>query len=163
MSVQELTQGRAHRDLVEARLEDPSRHAEQTSAGRVLRAGRGERSAAFGDDVEHVDQRLHVVFERRLPEQADLDGERRLVPRLSPLPLDGVEECGLLAADVGAGTTPHLDVDAEQASVAGLCDRVLDPARGTLKTYLFAIARNLTLKHYRDTRDEELPEGWRMG
>ena len=127
VSVQELTQGRAHRDLVEARLEDLSRHAEQTSAGRVLRAGRGERSAAFGDDVEHVDQRLHVVFERRLPEQADLEGERRLVSRLSPLPLDGVEERGLLAANVGAGTTPHLDVDAEQASVAGLCDRVLDP------------------------------------
>lgn len=29
-----------------------------------------------------------------------------------------------------------------------------DPARGTVKTYLFSIARNLTLKHYRDHREE---------
>ncbi len=30
-----------------------------------------------------------------------------------------------------------------------------DSARGTVKTYLFAIARNLALKHYRDTREVE--------
>ncbi len=32
----------------------------------------------------------------------------------------------------------------------------LDPSRGTIKTYLFAIARNLALKHHRDTRESEL-------
>src|SRR5258705_9732412 len=30
-----------------------------------------------------------------------------------------------------------------------------DPGRGTMKTYLFAIARNLVLKRYRDYRGEE--------
>ena len=30
-----------------------------------------------------------------------------------------------------------------------------DPARGTVKTYLFSIARNLAFKHYRDHRTEE--------
>jgi RNA polymerase sigma-70 factor (ECF subfamily) len=30
-----------------------------------------------------------------------------------------------------------------------------DPSRGTVKTYLFAIARNLALKHYRDHGAEE--------
>ena len=30
-----------------------------------------------------------------------------------------------------------------------------DPARGTVKTFLFSIARNLTLKHYRDHRAED--------
>ena len=30
-----------------------------------------------------------------------------------------------------------------------------DPARGTVKVYLFSIARNLVLKEYRDTRSEE--------
>jgi RNA polymerase sigma-70 factor (ECF subfamily) len=30
-----------------------------------------------------------------------------------------------------------------------------DPERGTVKTFLFSIARNLTLKHYRDHRAEE--------
>ena len=37
--------------------------------------------------------------------------------------------------------------------------RKFDQARGTVKTYLFAIARNLALKQYRDYRAEEpLPE-----
>jgi RNA polymerase sigma-70 factor (ECF subfamily) len=31
----------------------------------------------------------------------------------------------------------------------------LDPARGTVRTFLFAIARNLIFKHYRDTRESE--------
>jgi RNA polymerase sigma-70 factor (ECF subfamily) len=31
----------------------------------------------------------------------------------------------------------------------------LDPKLGTVKTYLFAIARNLVLKYYRDTRESE--------
>jgi RNA polymerase sigma-70 factor (ECF subfamily) len=31
----------------------------------------------------------------------------------------------------------------------------VDPARGTVRTYLFAIARNLALKHYRETRESE--------
>lgn len=31
-----------------------------------------------------------------------------------------------------------------------------DPARGTSKTYLFSIARNLALKQYRDHRVEEM-------
>jgi RNA polymerase sigma-70 factor (ECF subfamily) len=30
-----------------------------------------------------------------------------------------------------------------------------DPARGTVKTFLFSIARNLTLKHYRDHSAED--------
>ena len=30
-----------------------------------------------------------------------------------------------------------------------------DPSRGTVKTYLFSIARNLARKHYRDHRTEE--------
>jgi RNA polymerase sigma-70 factor (ECF subfamily) len=31
----------------------------------------------------------------------------------------------------------------------------VDPKLGTVRTYLFAIARNLVLKHYRDTRESE--------
>jgi RNA polymerase sigma-70 factor, ECF subfamily len=33
-----------------------------------------------------------------------------------------------------------------------------DPARGSIKVYLFSIARNLALKHYRDCRTEQLDE-----
>ncbi len=91
-----------------------SRKAEQASTGGVGRAGRRVRGSAFDEDVEDVDQRLHVVLQRRLPEQARLDRERRFIPWLSPLPLDRVEERGLLAAYVGAGTAPHLELDPEQ-------------------------------------------------
>src|ERR1700737_2324885 len=85
--------------------------AEQPRAGRVGRTGGGECRAAFADDVEHVDQRLDVVDEGRLSEQAHLYREGRLVPWLSPLPLDRVEERGLLATDVGARASAHLDVE----------------------------------------------------
>ena len=54
------------------------------------------------DDVEHVDQRLDVVDDRRLAEEAGLDRERRLVARLAAQPLDRIEQRGFLAADVGA-------------------------------------------------------------
>jgi RNA polymerase sigma-70 factor (ECF subfamily) len=34
-----------------------------------------------------------------------------------------------------------------------------DPARGSIKVYLFSIARNLALKQYRDCRDEQAGDG----
>jgi hypothetical protein len=61
--------------------------------------------------VRHVGQRLDVVDDGRLAEQPDLDRERRLVARLAALALDRFEQGGLLAADVGAGATPQLDVE----------------------------------------------------
>src|SRR4029077_6381901 len=100
-------QGGAHGHLVNARPADVSGEAEQARAGGFGRAGAGERSAAFDEDVEDVDQRLDVVLQRRLPEQARLYREWWFVPRLSPLPFDRVEQCGLLAADVRACAAPH--------------------------------------------------------
>ena len=48
-----------------------------------------------------------------LPNRPDLDRERRLVARLAAPALDRVEERRLLAADVGAGAAPDLDVEGE--------------------------------------------------
>ena len=99
----------------------------------------GERLAAAEHDERHVGQRLDVVDDGRLPEQADLDRERRLVARLAALALDRFEERGLLAADVGAGTAPQLDVEGEagaqdvrteETRLAGASDRVGDPSLG---------------------------------
>ena len=64
-------------------------------------------------DLQDVDQRLDVVDAGRLAEHASLHGERRLVPRLAALALDRVEQRRLLAADVGAGAPPKLDVEGE--------------------------------------------------
>ena len=72
---------------------------------------------------EDVDEGLDVVDRRRLAEQPDLDREGRLVPRLAALALDRFEERRLLAADVGAGAAPELDVEVAEEDV-----RVARPA-----------------------------------
>ena len=101
--VEELAQRGAERHLVQPGRLTVARHAEQLRARRRPGAGGGERLAAVEDDRQHVDQRLDVVDERRLAEQADIDGERRFGARLAAEPLDRVEQRRLLAADVGAG------------------------------------------------------------
>ena len=91
------------------------------------------------DDVEHVDERLDVVDDGRLAEEADLDRERRLVARLAPLALDRLEDRRLLAADVGARAAADLDVErealahhvvAEESALPRLVERVLERVQG---------------------------------
>jgi hypothetical protein len=105
--------------------------------GRALRPGGGIAGApadpvAVAEDEQHIDERLDVVDRRRLPEEPDLDREGRLVARLAAPTLDRFEEGGLLAADVGPGATPELDVEgparagdvvAEEAGRPGGLDR----------------------------------------
>ena len=116
----------------DARSRDVAGQAEELRSGRALGADRGERLAALEQDERDVGQRLDVVDDGRLAEQPDLDRERRLVARLAALALDRLEERRLLAADVGAGAAPELDVEgearaqdvgAEQAGRAGRGDR----------------------------------------
>ena len=110
-----------------------AREAEQLRPGRALGPDPGEGLAAVGHDAQDVGQRLDVVDDRRLAEQPDLDRERRLVARLAALALDRLEERRLLAADVGAGAAPELDVEGEaraqdvvteEAGFAGAVDGV---------------------------------------
>ncbi len=109
--LEQLAQRRAELELVQARPRDVAGEAEEPCVARVVSE----------QDVRHVDERLDVVHDRRLPEQADLDRERRLVARLAAVALDRLEERGLLAADVGAGADAQLDVDAARV------DRMLHP------------------------------------
>src|SRR6185436_20777143 len=76
---------------------------------------------------------------RGLAEQADLGRERRLVARLAAVALERVEERGLLAADVGPGAAPQLEVEAhavaqdvgpEEAALVAAPDRVLEQLGG---------------------------------
>ena len=88
----QLAQRDPNGDFVEARPRDLAR------TGRTARVPvdapvptRGPGRAALEHDVEHVDQRLDVVDDRRLAEQADLHRERRLVrgsPRLPSIELN---------------------------------------------------------------------------
>ena len=109
----EVAQGRPELDLVGAGARDVAGQAEELRPGRAVGADPGERLAAVEHDARDVGQRLDVVDDRRLAEQPDLDRERRLVARLAALALDRLEERRLLAADVGAGAAPELDVEVE--------------------------------------------------
>jgi len=104
-------QGRAHRHFVQAGVAHVAGDAKQARSRGLRRADLRVLGASEVEDLEHVDQRLHVVDERGHAEEPDGDWKRRLVARLSPLPFDRVEERGLLAADVRTCATPHLDVE----------------------------------------------------
>jgi hypothetical protein len=59
--------------------------------------------AAVDQDARDVGERLDVVDERRLPEEAVRTGEGRLVPRLAAPVFQRFEQCGFLAEDLPAG------------------------------------------------------------
>ena len=102
----------------------------QNSLVPVERAGAGARRTprAPDQDRQHVDQRLDVVDHGRLAEQALLDGERRLAARLAAVPLDRVEDRGLLTADVRARAAPDLDVEGEPLPHDVLAEQARAPA-----------------------------------
>src|SRR5215471_13309730 len=60
-------------------------------------------------DVPHPVHRLHVVLERRPPEQADLREIRRAQTRFTALAFDRFDHRGLFAADVRAGPSAQMN------------------------------------------------------
>ena len=98
-----------------------------------ISANAGPPSSTIGSTLTSVSTLLTTVG---CPNRPALDRERRLVARLAAVALDRAEDRGLLAADVGAGALAQLDVEreavaehvvAEQAPLARLLDRVLEP------------------------------------
>src|SRR6185295_6248783 len=74
--LEELAEGRAELDLVDAGPGDVAREAEELGSRRLAAADSRKRGAAAEDDVRHADQRLDVVDDGGLPEEALLHGER---------------------------------------------------------------------------------------
>src|SRR3569623_2737016 len=72
-----------------------------------------EGLAAVLDDPRHRSQRLGVVEGGRLAIQAEACGERRLEARLPLLAFDRFEQCGFLAAEIGAVTMMRMQLEAE--------------------------------------------------
>src|SRR5439155_18423329 len=88
-------------------------------------------------DVRHARGRLHLVDDRRPVVQPVGGRERWPQARLAAVPLKGIEECGLLAADVRAGSTVDdqfqveagaEDVGTEVAALVGGGDGGAQPA-----------------------------------
>src|SRR5262249_50757865 len=136
---EQFAERRPEGHLVRSRDLDRARDTEQLRPCRALGADRSERCAALEQDRQHVDERLDVVDDRRLPEQPTLNRERRLVARLTAVALDRAKDRRLLATDIRAGALAELDVEAEAAaedvvaeevSLAGLRECVLHPMLG---------------------------------
>ena len=91
-----------------------SRDAEQPRPGGALRC-RSRRTP--GPPTRRISSTLisvsTLLIPVGLPNTPALHRERRLVPRLAALALERVEQRRLLAADVGAGAPPQLDVERE--------------------------------------------------
>src|SRR5207244_4175139 len=111
--VEDLPQGRAHRQLVRARSFDVSADAVELRPRPFFRADGFEPVGAAADDVRHAGEGLDVVDDRRRAEDAVGRGERRLDPRVRALALERLDQAGLFAADVGPGAAMHDDVELE--------------------------------------------------
>ena len=68
------------------------------------------------DNGSHIGQRLHVIDDGRAFKQALFKWERRFLPWLSPLSLNGCQQGGFLAADKGACADADFQVKGKTAS-----------------------------------------------
>src|SRR5207247_1114047 len=107
--VDELPQAGSVLDLVVPRPLDVARDRDDAGTARVGYAELRVLRAAHVDDGRQGRDRLDVVHDgRRRVESLD-GGKRRLRPWLSALPLERLEQRGLLAADVRARTAVEDD------------------------------------------------------
>src|SRR5690606_11849591 len=107
-------------------------------AGVVRAAEAGEPGGAAAQDGRDDRDGLDVVDRGRPAVHADRGRKRRLEARLAHLAFEALEQRGLLAADVGAGTPVQTDLEvvaraagvaADQARVVRLVDRRLQDLR----------------------------------
>src|SRR5690606_30645410 len=136
----QLAQRNAHRLLDRARLVHVAGDAEDLGAGVVRAAEAGEPGGAAAQAGRDDRDGLDVVDRGRPAVHADRGRKRRLEARLAHLAFEALEQRGLLAADVGAGTPVQTDLEvgaraagvaADQARVVRLVDRRLQDLRLT--------------------------------
>ena len=107
----------------------PAAYGERTQAFAIVATVRGEPFGTAFEDLAHPEERFHVVFERRTPEEPNLRNVGRTQPRHPLLAFDRLDHRRLFAADVR--TRAAMDVDfavkaaakdilAEEATLAGL-------------------------------------------
>ena len=133
--VDELAEGDAERRFKEPGVLDVAGELDRHRAARLAHAEVAVEGAALLQDQRHGGKREHVVDDGRLAEQPLVRRERRLGADDAALSLQAVEEGRLLAADIGAGADPDLQVElmrragnaaAEHARPAGGHDRLVE-------------------------------------
>ena len=127
-----------HRHLLldGARVVHVSGDVEELRPGVPGAAEAGEPVSAAAADGGRHGHGLDVGDGGGAAEDADVSGEWRLQSRLALLALEGLDERGLLAADVGAGAAVHEDVKVV-AGAAGVL------AQEALSIGLFRVKREL--------------------
>ena len=102
---------------------------------------RGRTAAPASRMIGTTGERDHVVDHRRLAEQALDRRQRRLEAHLAALAFQAFEQRGLLAADVGAGAAPHLEVERACRCRADACRAVRRPWPAAMAAFERALAR----------------------
>ena len=97
-------------------------------AARIHGPQTREPRGPFAHDGGHRGEALRVVDGGRFAEQAEIRRKRRFEARLAGLALQGFEQRGLLAADVGAGADEHVQVEIDAAAQECSC-RAAPPHR----------------------------------
>src|SRR2546421_7183654 len=118
-ALDELAERRTELDLVVCGPLDVARHREDARARRPADPEAGVPVAAAFDDGRDGGQRLDVVDDRRLGEEALHRRERGLDARHRPLPLEARQQTGLVAGDVTAraAVEDHVEVEAGSEDV----------------------------------------------
>ena len=100
-----------------------ARDLHNLGAAVLLRPLRSPPLRATLDDERYAGDALHVVHHGGASEDADHSGERGLEAGLAGLALERLDERRLFAADVGARTAMHIDVEVEAAPLDVLAEQ----------------------------------------
>src|SRR6478609_3525285 len=108
--VDQLLHGDAGGRQLDAGIFHAARYREAAEALSLMAALRCHPPGALLDDVADPEHGLHVLFERRTSEQADLRNVGRTVARQTTLAFDRLDHRRLFAADIGTGTAAQMQL-----------------------------------------------------
>ena len=110
---EQVAEGGAERDLDIAGMVDVPGDREELGAPVVGAPLLQEPLPAALQDHRHRGQRFGVVDGRGAAVETGLGGKGRLIAGLTLLALDGLQECRLLAADIGPGAMMRIEVEVD--------------------------------------------------
>ena len=91
--------------------------AEQLCSDIVGTADGGEPCCAAPQDIRRYRDRLDIIDRGRAAIEPDIGGEWRFQPRHALLALEAFQQRGLFAADVGAGSVRHINIERPAVAV----------------------------------------------
>ena len=109
----DVAQGRTHLRLDESRGRHVTQDRVDLGAGALRRSVPSEPVCAVLHNLGYVCKGLHVIDDGRLAPQTGNNRVGRLVPRMAPVSLEGLDEGRFLAAHIRPRALHDRDVEAE--------------------------------------------------